>query len=105
MSPTSRPESTDPAAAFARRYIDWTLCGLLACCVAGFPNTPAGPLVLWAVVLPALAGLLMRRHRRPRRTAGMDPIMPWKRGWRRRPQRHCDAVLVQPLICIRRQPH
>lgn len=105
MTPTPRPASADPSSAFARRYIDWTLCGMLACCVAGFPNTPAGPLWLWAVVLPALAALLLRRHRRPRRSSGQGPMTPWKRAGRRRPLNHCDVVLVEPLDCFRRQLH
>jgi hypothetical protein len=66
MSSSAPNRST--ARPFTRWYRDWTLCGLLACAVAGFPDTPAGPLVLWAALLPALAGVMLRWHRRPRRT-------------------------------------
>jgi hypothetical protein len=44
---------------FVRLYRDWCVVGTLACAVAGFPATPVGPMLLWAVILPALAGWLL----------------------------------------------
>lgn len=47
---------------FIKAYRDWCVSGTLACAVAGFPDTPFGPLLLWTLVLPALAAGLLRRH-------------------------------------------
>ena len=57
---------------YARWYRDWTLSGALACAIAGFPTTPAGPLLLWAVILPGLGWLLLRP--RPIPTERRKPV-------------------------------
>jgi hypothetical protein len=61
-----------PSTFFARLYRDWCLAGALACVIAGFPSTPLGPLLLWAVILPGLAGWMVwqRPSAAPTRVSG-----------------------------------
>lgn len=59
---------------FVRAYRDWCVSGTLACAVAGFPTTPLGPLLLWTLVLPALAAWLLHRRSRASATAPGLPI-------------------------------
>lgn len=75
---------------FARWYLDWCVVGTLACAIAGFPGTPLGPLFLWAVVLPGLAGWLAWRFSSVRPQGGGErigatrplPVQAWRKPLR-----------------------
>jgi hypothetical protein len=45
---------------WAQLYRDWCVVGAVGTVITGFPTTPVGPLVLWAVILPAIAAWLLR---------------------------------------------
>lgn len=78
---------------YARWYRDWTLAGALACLIAGFPQTPLGPLLLWAVILPGLAWLLLRpRHIKPETAPAMLARLRPRRMAQPRRRRHSPGL-------------